>query len=128
MAKVKIFVELSGDDVAVIPDWVENAQDLDKFVQEFVKDNITVNYKMISDSMSREVFVETVTNIYQNALIRGEEDIEIIVADDIGKTYRIQETNEGFRCDEVGCCSDDIEDMSHAVYEHATGQIINVWK
>jgi len=128
MAKVKVFVGLSGDNAAVIPDWVENAQDLDKFVHEFVKNNIIVNYEVVSDSMSRDVFVETVMNIYQNALIRGEEDIEIIVADDIGKTYRIRETNEGFQCDEVGCFSYDIEDMAHAVFDHAKGQIINVWR
>ena len=126
MSRVRVFAELPKDAVVTVPDWVQTEEDMENFVLEFAKQNIIVNYEPVQNSLGSEEFVEKVSMLYQNALIRGHEDIVIIAESNAGKTYIIHETNDGFCCDEVGCRSDDIEDMAYAVWFHKTGDIVSV--
>ena len=47
--KVRVWVELSGGDVATVPDWVKTQKDLEQFVDDYADLNISVGYDVIEE-------------------------------------------------------------------------------
>ena len=47
--KVRVYVELSGDDVVTVPDWVKTENDLEDFVDEYANRNISVGYDLMEE-------------------------------------------------------------------------------
>ena len=47
--KVKVWVELSSGDVAIVPEWVKTQKDLEQFVDDYANLNISVGYDVIEE-------------------------------------------------------------------------------
>lgn len=46
--KIKVWVELSGGDIAKVPEWVKTEEDLEKFANEYANQNISAGYDFAS--------------------------------------------------------------------------------
>lgn len=40
--KIKVWVELSGEDIVTVPEWVKTKEDLEKFADEYANRNISI--------------------------------------------------------------------------------------
>ena len=60
--KIKVWVELSGGDIAKVPEWVKTEEDLEKFANEYANQNISVGYDLLDEPMDQDEFLEQVTS------------------------------------------------------------------
>lgn len=97
--KIKVWVELSGDDITKVPEWVKTEEDLGKFADEYVNQNISVGYDLLEEKMDQDEFLEQVTSAYVDAEERGFDSIVVAIDTDLDTTYYINDTQNGFQCD-----------------------------
>lgn len=56
--QVRVCVELSGGDVATVPQWVKTEEDLEDFVDEYANNNISVSYEFLDEDISIDEFLK----------------------------------------------------------------------
>ena len=124
--KIRVWVELSGGDVATVPDWVKTEEDLEKFADEYADNNISVGYDLIDDQMDLDDFIEQVESAYQDATERGFDSIVIAIDTDLDNTYYINDTEEGFQCDVFDYVFDDLYSIASQLYDELHGNVTEI--
>lgn len=76
--------------------------------------------------MSQGYFIAALQDNYEEALARGFDSIVLVVDTDIGNTYYIYDTPDGFQCDLWGYCFDNLEDLASQLYDEIRGNAMDV--
>ena len=124
--KVRVYVELSGGDIATVPDWVKTEEDLEDFVDEYANRNISVGYELMEEQMELDHFIDEVITAYEDALGRKMDSIVIAVDTSLDNTYYIYDTPDGFQCDLWGYVFDDLEDITSQLYDEMHGNVTDI--
>lgn len=61
-------------------------------------------------------FIEEVNNAYEDATEKSFDSITIAIDTDIGKTYYINDTPDGFQCDEFDFCFEDLDSIAETLF------------
>lgn len=77
-------------------------------------------------SMSQDDFITALQDNYEKAVVRGFDSIVLTIDTDIGNTYYINDTPDGFQCDLWGYYFDDLEDMASQLYDEMHGNVIDI--
>lgn len=124
--KIRVWVELSGDDITKVPEWVKTEEDLGKFADEYVNQNISVGYDLLEEQMDQDEFLEQVTSAYIDAEKRGFDSIVVAIDTDLDMTYYINDTPDGFQCDLWDYYFDDLESIAAQLYDEMHGNIVDI--
>lgn len=76
--------------------------------------------------MSYEDFIAVLQDNYEEALARGFDSIVLVVDTDIGNTYYIYDTPDGFQCDLWAYYFDDLEDLASQLYDEMHGNVADI--
>ena len=120
--KVRVYVELSGGDIATVPDW----EDLENFVDEYANRNISVGYELMEDQMDLDQFIDEVTTAYEDALGRKFDSIVIAIDTNLDNTYYIYDTPDGFQCDLWGYYFENLTDIASQLYNEIHGNVTDI--
>lgn len=124
--KIRVWVELSGEDVVTVPDWVKTEEDLEKFADEYADRNISIGYDLIDEQMDLDDFIEKIESAYQDATERGFDSIVIAIDTDLDNTYYINDTEEGFQCDVFDYVFDDLYSIACQLYNELHGNVTDI--
>ena len=124
--KIKVYVELSGGEIANVPEWVKTEEDLENFADEYANNNISVGYELIDDQMDLDDFIEEIESAYQDATERNFDSIVIVIDTDLDNEYRINDTEEGFQCDLWDYCFDDLYSIASKLYDELHGNVTDI--
>lgn len=124
--KVRVYVELSGGDIATVPDWVKTEEDLENFVDEYANRNISVGYELMEEQMDLDCFIEEITTAYEDALRKRFDSIVIAIDTNLDNTYYISDTPDGFQCDIWDYYFDDLEDLANQLYDEMHGNVTDI--
>ena len=124
--KVRVYVELSGGDIATVPDWVKTEEDLENFVDEYANRNISVGYELMEEQMDLDHFIDEVTTVYEDALGRKLDSIVIAIDTNLDNTYYISDTSDGFQCDLWDYYFDNLEDLTSQLYDEMHGDVTDI--
>ena len=124
--KIRVWVELSGGDIATVPEWVKTEEDLENFADEYVDKNISVGYELIDEQMDLDEFIEEIESAYHDAKERGFDSIVIAIDTDLDNTYYINDTEEGFQCDVFDYIFDDLYSIISQLYDEMHGNVIDI--
>lgn len=124
--KVRVYVELSGGDIATVPDWVKTEEDLEEFVDEYADRNISVGYELMEEQIDLDHFIDEVTTAYEDALARRFDNIVIAIDTNLNNTYYINDTSDGFQCDIWSYYFDDLEDLTSQLYDEMHGNVTDI--
>ena len=124
--KIRVWVELSGGDIATVPEWVKTEEDLEKFADEYADRNISVGYDLIDEQMDLDNFIEEIELAYQDATERGFDSIVIAIDTDLDNTYYINDTEEGFQCDLFDYVFDDLYSIACQLYDELHGNVTEI--
>ena len=124
--KIRVWVELSGGDVATVPEWVKTEEDLEKFVDDYANLNISVGYELLDEQMDLDDFIEEIESAYQDATERGFDSIVIAIDTDLDNTYYINDTEEGFQCDVFDYIFDDLYSIISQLYDEMHGNVTDI--
>lgn len=124
--KVRVYVELSGGEIANVPEWVKTEEDLEKFVDDYVNLNISVGYELIDEQMDLDDFIEEIESAYKDAEKRNFDSIVIAIDTDLDNTYYINDTEEGFQCDVFDYVFDDLYSIASQLYNELRGNVIEI--
>lgn len=124
--KVRVYVELSGGDIATVPDWVKTEEDLEDFVDEYANRNISVGYELMEEQMDLDHFIDEVTTVYEDALGRKLDSIVIAIDTNLDNTYYISDTSDGFQCDLWDYYFDNLEDIASQLYDEMHGNVTDI--
>lgn len=61
-------------------------------------------------------FIEEVNNAYEDATEKSFDSITIAIDTDIEKTYYINDTPDGFQCDEFDFCFEDLDSIAETLF------------
>ena len=76
--------------------------------------------------MSQDDFIAALQDNYEKALSRGFDSIVLTVDTDIGNTYYIYDTPDGFQCDLWDYYFDDLEDLASQLYDEMHGNVTDI--
>lgn len=76
--------------------------------------------------MSQDDFIAALQDNYEEALSRGFDSIVLTVDTDIGNTYYIYDTPDGFQCDLWDYYFDDLEDLASQLYDEMHGNVTDI--
>ena len=76
--------------------------------------------------MSQDDFIAALQDNYEEALSRGFDSIVLTVDTDIGNTYYIYDTPDGFQCDIWDYYFDDLEDLASQLYDEMHGNVTDI--
>lgn len=124
--KVRVYVELSGGDIVIVPDWVKTEEDLENFVDEYANRNISVGYELMEEQMDLDHFIDEVTTVYEDALGRKFDSIVIAIDTNLDNTYYISDTSDGFQCDLWDYYFDDLEVIASQLYDEMHGNVTDI--
>lgn len=124
--KIRVWVELSGGDVATVPDWVKTEEDLEKFAEEYADRNISVGYNLIDEQMDLDEFIEEIESAYHDATERGFDSIIIAIDTDLDNTYYINDIKEGFQCDMLDYVFEDLYSIASELYNELHGNVMDI--
>ena len=124
--KIRVWVELSGGDIATVPEWVKTEEDLENFADEYVDKNISVGYELIDEQMDLDDFIEEIESTYHDAKERGFDSIVIAIDTDLDNTYYINDTEEGFQCDVFDYIFDDLYSIISQLYDEIHGNVTDI--
>ena len=124
--KVRVYVELSGGDIATVPDCVKTEEDLENFVDEYANRNVSVGYELIEEQMDLDHFIDEVTTVYEDALGRKLDSIVIAIDTNLDNTYYISDTSDGFQCDLWDYYFDNLEDIASQLYDEMHGNVTDI--
>lgn len=85
------------------------------------------NHKPEEDiPMSQDYFIATLQDNYEEAVVRGFESIVLAIDTDIGNTYYIYDTPDGFQCDLWAYNFDNLEDIASHLYDEMHGNVTDI--
>lgn len=76
--------------------------------------------------MSQDDFIAALQDNYEEALSRGFDSIVLTVDTNIGNTYYIYDTPDGFQCDLWDYYFDNLEDISSQLYDEMHGNVTDI--
>lgn len=76
--------------------------------------------------MSQDDFIAALQDNYEEAVVRGFDSIVLAIDTDIGNTYYINDTSDGFQCDLWGYYFDDLEDLASQLYDEMRGNVTDI--
>lgn len=76
--------------------------------------------------MNQDDFIAVLQDNYEEALARGFDSIVLVVDTDIGNTYYIYDTPDGFQCDLWSYCFDNLEDIASQLYDEIRGNAMDI--
>lgn len=76
--------------------------------------------------MSQDDFINALQDNCEEALARGFDSIVLTVDTDIGNTYYIYYTPDGFQCDLWDYYFDDLEDLASQLYDEMRGNVTDI--
>ena len=124
--KIKVWVELSGEDIVTVPEWVKTKEDLEKFADEYANRNISIGYDLLDEPMDQDEFLEQVTSAYVDAEKRGFDSIVVAIDTDLDTTYYINYIPDGFQCDLWDYYFDDLETIASQLYDEMHGSVTDI--
>lgn len=124
--KIRVYAELSGGDIASVPEWVKTEEDLEQFADEYVNNNISVGYELLDEQMDLDDFIKEIESAYQDATERKFDGIVIVIVTDLDNEYRINDTKEGFQCDLWDYYFDELEDIADQLYNEMHGNVTEI--
>lgn len=124
--KIKVWVELSGEDIVTVPEWVKTEEDLEKFADEYADRNISTGYDLLNEPMDQDEFLEQVTSAYVDAEKRGLDSIVVAIDTDLDTTYYINDTSDRFQCDLWDYYFDDLETIASQLYDEMHGGVTEI--
>lgn len=124
--KIRVYVELSGGEIANVPEWVKTEEDLEKFADDYANLNISVGYELIDEQMDLDDFIEEIESSYEDAEKRGFDSIVIAIDTDLDNTYYINDTEEGFQCDVFDYVFDDLYSIASQLYDELHGNVTEI--
>ena len=124
--KIKVWVELSGEDIVTVPEWVKTKEDLEKFADEYANRNISIGYDLLDEPMDQDEFLEQVTSAYVDAEKRGFDSIVVAIDTDLDTTYYINDIPDGFQCDLWDYYFDDLESIAAQLYDEMHGSVTDI--
>lgn len=124
--KIRVWVELSGGEVVTVPEWVKTKKDLETFVDDYVDLNISVGYDPIDEQVDLDDFIKEIESAYQDAKEKGFDSIVIAIDTDLGNTYYINDTEEGFQCDTFDYVFEDLHSIAYQLYNELYGNVTEI--
>lgn len=124
--KIRVYVELSGGEIANVPEWVKTEEDLEKFADDYANLNISVGYELIDEQMDLDDFIEGIESAYGDAEKRGFDSIVIAIDTDLDNTYYINDTEDGFQCDVFDYVFDDLYSIASQLYDELHGNVTEI--
>lgn len=76
--------------------------------------------------MNLDVLIEQIKYLYIDATEIGFDSIVIAIDTDLGNTYHINDTEEGFQCDLFGYVFDDLDDIVFQLYDEMQGNVVDI--
>ena len=76
--------------------------------------------------MSQDAFIAALQDNYEEALARGFDSIVLTIDTDVGNTYYIYDTPDGFQCDLWVYYFDDLEDIASQLYDEMHGNVADI--
>ena len=76
--------------------------------------------------MSQDDFINALQDNYEEALARGFDSIVLTVDTDIGNTYYIYDTPDGFQCDLWDYCFENLEEIASQLYDEMHGNVTDI--
>lgn len=76
--------------------------------------------------MSKDDFIAALQDNYAEALARGFDSIVLAIDTDVGNTYYIYDTPDGFECDLWAYYFDDLEDIASQLYDEMHGNVSDI--
>ena len=124
--KIRVCVELSGGEIASVPEWVKTEEDLENFADEYANNNISVGYELLDEQIDVDDFMEQIKSAYETAQEQAFDSIVIAIDTDLDTTYYINDTPEGFQCDLWDYCFDDLDDIAEQLYNEMHGNVTDI--
>jgi len=124
--KIKVYAELTCSEEVKIPDWVKTKEDLEKFADKYINDNLNIGYELIDEQMELDDFIEEIESSYQDAKDRKLDSIVIVVDTDLGNSYYINDTDEGFQCDLFDYVFEDLYSIASQLYDELRGNVVEI--
>lgn len=92
-----------------------------------ITDKWYADHKPEEDSlMSQDAFIAALQDNYEEALARGFDSIVLTIDTDVGNTYYIYDTPDGFQCDLWVYYFDDLEDIASQLYDEMHGNVTDI--
>ena len=76
--------------------------------------------------MSQDDFIAALQDNHEEAVVRGFDSIVLAIDTDIGNTYYISDTPDGFQCDLWDYYFDDLEDIASQLYDEMHGNVTDI--
>lgn len=76
--------------------------------------------------MSWDDFIAALQGNYEEAVVRGFDSIVLAIDSDLGNTYYIYDTSDGFQCDLWDYYFDDLEDIASQLYDEMHGNVVDI--
>ena len=76
--------------------------------------------------MSQDDFIAALQDNYEEALAMGLDSIVLTIDTDVGNTYYIYDTPDGFQCDLWDYYFDDLEDIASQLYDEMHGNVTDI--
>ena len=85
------------------------------------------DHKLEEDNlMSQDDFITALQVNYEEALARGFDSIVLAIDTDLGNTYYINDTPDGFQCDLWGYYFNNLEDIASQLYDEMQGNVTDI--
>lgn len=124
--KINVWVELTCCEEVEIPDWIKTKEDLEKFADKYINDNLNIGYELVDEQMEPDDFIEEIEASYQDAKDRKLDSVVIVVDTDLGNSYYINDTNEGFQCDLFDYVFEDLYSIASQLYDELRGNVVEI--
>jgi hypothetical protein len=130
------FLLLSQDvDGEVNYSWLGSEEELQEVAKELLEyGNKVIN--AIEIGSSRDIiikklydagdFIEEINSAYETAKNNGLDSIILIVATDCEMEYSINDTENGFQCDEFDCYFDDLDQIAEELFCRLCGDVTEI--
>lgn len=76
--------------------------------------------------MSQDDFIAALQDNYEEALAKRFDSIVLAIDTDIGNTYYIYDTPDGFQCDLWDYYFDDLQDLANQLYDEMHGNVTDI--
>ncbi len=71
-------------------------------------------------------FIESIISAYDEAVKQGFDSIVLAIDTDIDKTYYINDTENGFQCDNFDYCFDDLDSIASELFNEIHGSVTEI--
>lgn len=130
------FLLLSQDEDGIISySWLESEDELQEVAKELLEYSNRI-IDAIEIGSAREVvinklydigdFIEEINSAYETAQNNGLDSIVLVVATDCEMEYSINDTENGFQCDEFDYYFDDLDQMAEELFCRLCGNVTEI--